>query len=65
MARDYSNFDRDLSFCNGIECGIGLVKKLFELTVDERMTLFDESLVANIIDRYNFAEIMEALRGHK
>lgn len=66
MARvDLHHFDRDLAFVNGIETGVGLVKKIFELTVDERYTRFDEADVATILDRYNFAEISELLRGQK
>ena len=62
---DLHHFDRDLAFINGLEAGVELVKKVFELTVDERKTLFDETLVADILDKYNFAEILDAIRGIK
>lgn len=62
---DLHHFDKDLAFINGVEYGVNLVIKLFELTVDERKAMFGETLVANILDRYNFAEIHETLRGIK
>lgn len=62
---DLHHFDKDLAYINGVEAGITLVKKVFELTVDERLTLFDESDVATILDDYNFAEISDLLRSHR
>ena len=62
---DLHHFDRDLAFINGMEYGVHMVIELFELTVDERKALFGETLVANILDKFNFAEIHETLRGHK
>ena len=62
---DLHHFDKDLAFINGMEYGVNMVIKLFELTSNERETLFDESFVTDILDKYNFAEIHEALRGIK
>ena len=58
---DYRHFDKDLAYINGLEAGVNLVKSLFELSTDKRMTLFDDVMVSNILDKYNFAEIIEIL----
>ena len=60
---DLHHFDRDLAFINGVETGVNMVKKIFELSTDTRETIFDSVLVSDILDRYNFAEISEMLRG--
>lgn len=62
---DIRHFDKDLAFVNGVEAGITLVKRIFELSVSDRTNMFGESNVASILDRYNFAEISEILRGIK
>ena len=62
---DLHHFDRDLAYINGIEAGITLVKRLYALTLDERMTLFDDNTVPSILDKYNFAEIIDRLGGIK
>lgn len=62
---DLHHFDRDLAYINGIEAGITLVKRLYGLTLEERMTLFDDNTVPSILDKYNFAEIIDRLGGIK
>ena len=62
---DLHHFDRDLAYINGIEAGVNLVKRLYGLTLEERMTLFDDNTVPSILDKYNFAEIIDILGGIK
>lgn len=62
---DLHHFDKDLAYINGIEAGVNLVKRLYELTIDERTNLFGDSTVPSILDKYNFAEIIDILGGIK
>lgn len=48
-------------YIQGLEDGIGLVKTLFSLSLDERLDKFGEHQVATILDRYDFTEIKERL----
>ena len=53
---------QDKDFINGIETGIEIVKRIFELSVDERKRLFGLSDVALILIRFDFQQISELLK---
>lgn len=59
------HFDRDRAFTNGMEEGVGMVKRIFEMLTYEREMLFDETDVAKILDKYEFWQIKEILEGRK
>lgn len=48
-------------YIQGLEDGIGLVKALYSLSIDERLDRFEEHQVPTILDKYDFAQIKERL----
>lgn len=59
---DKSYFDNDISYTNGIEAGVELVKNIFELTTFQRYEKFKLTDVASILDRYDFTQLMAIMR---
>ena len=58
---DKHHFDDDMTFVNGMECGVNMVKAIFEMSVGERINTFGTSDVASILDKFDFAQIKEIL----
>ena len=49
-------------YINGMEEGVEMVKKLYEMTSDERKEKFGTTLVSDILDKNDFAQIAEKLK---
>ena len=62
MRVDKHHFDTDKAFVDGMECGVNMVKGIFELTVSERINRFGMTDVASILDSFDFAQIKELLK---
>ena len=56
---------QDKDYISGLEDGVGLVKRIYELGVNVRKKMFGCEDVAQIIDRFDFAQINEILKAKK
>ncbi len=54
MTRDY---------VQGLEDMHTIIKSIFELPVDERKSKYGSSDVATILDRFDFAQLLELFKG--
>lgn len=55
------HFDRDNAYINGFVDAVEMIKKLYSLSIDERLDKFEEHQVPTILDKYDFAQIRERL----
>ena len=55
------HFKEDQAFVNGMECGVNMVKAIFEMPTYEREKKFFETDVARILDKFDFSQIKEIL----
>lgn len=53
---------QDIDFINGLEAGVGIVKRIFELSVDERRRVFGVADVAKILSHFDFAQLNELIK---
>lgn len=53
----------DRQYIDGMEMGVDLVKRIYELTADERIEKFGATSVPEILDTFDFAELFERMNG--
>ena len=51
----------DRQYVDGMETGVELVKRIFEIGIEERVKRFGTNDVATILDRYDFAELFDRM----
>ncbi len=53
----------DMTYLNGVEDGIIIVKQLYELSTRDRLGLFGTSTVSNILERFSIMDIKDKLKN--
>lgn len=59
------HFDKDSAYINGLSDGVGMVKTIFEMSIEERMERFGKANISMILDEYDFQQIKEHLETLK
>lgn len=62
---DKGHFDRDDAYTNGFSDGVDMIKKICEMTTDEREEKFGYQLIGSILASYDFSEIRERMESLK
>ena len=59
------HFDKDDAYISGLEDGVGMIKKIWEMTSTEREEKFGYTRIGFILEMYDFAEIRERMESLK
>jgi hypothetical protein len=62
---DKGHFDKDSAYINGLSDGVGMVKTIFEMSIEERMERFGKANISQILDEYDFQQIKDRLETLK